>query len=441
MKNNNRQLRLQLKEIIDDLDANSIKSFILHYASHDRTFEMAFKSHFISRIRTSHDESKKYKRVLEEVIKPKNAHNKIGPSQKKMISIIFKDFVLQMNDLLSTNDFKEAYYLIKESLDKIAYLQNRYLIKDNSIELCRRQFLVGLDLILIEELAPAFRQKIESELKELPAKSYFIPNDGNILELLNSRNILIKEEKSNYIEELFAKAKGKDEITPLIKTVIQLSYPFPELAKLVLHNFNHDKIFNSVRSLIYEGKFEFVDFYINNKDVEFKYNREILNVLKHVEKADYENLSSQLNDLIKVELNLIDLKLIVDALPESYLNIHYDFIKKWISSLPFHLKIELYAKSSRNELLIEQLANRNDIEWLKYYDKLLIARDLKKEVQKLYIIITSNYISDHIGIKTREYLHKVQLHLSAIDEYQIYEKLHSHIYEKYNHRISLTEDD
>jgi len=434
---NKRNIKLKLKDIIDDLDLDNLKSFILQYASNDKNFEIALKSHFISRITTGFDESQKYKRVLEEIIKPKNAHNKIGPTQKKMISIVFKDFVLQMNDCLSMDNFTEAYYLLKESLEKIAYLQNRYELKDQNIEACRKYFLAGLELVLDKELAPAFRNKIETELKELADKSYFIPKDVNLIEILNAKNVLVRDEKSSLIEDLIVKCKNKDDYISILKTIIQLSHPFPVLAKKILLKFNHDKIFQAISALIYSGKFEYVDFYINNPKVEFQYNKKILNILKCVEKADFQQLNKELLSLNHEILSILDMRRICEALPETYLRREIDKILPWIENLDFPLKIQMYSKANKNVELLNLLKEKNDIEWLKVYDKTLIERNFKSEVAALYLKISESFLSDHIGVKSKEYLDKIQLHLLKINESKIYHDMYEVLSVKFNHRISL----
>lgn len=437
MDRTKRNVKLKLREIIDELDPELLRAFVVQYATHDKGFEMAVKAHFISNIRESADEREKYKRLLEEMIKPKNAYSKITVSQKKMISVVFQDLVLQLNDLLVTDNYTEAYFLSKESLDKIAYLQNRYDVKDVTIESCRVQMLKGLELVLEEELAPVFRKNMETELIELASRSYFIPRDYNLIEVLNAKNVLTESDKKNLISDLMGKIDKKSKDLSILKTILQLSHPFPKMASKVLLEFNHDRIFEAVKSLIEDGKFGIVDFYIANPEIEFKYNREVLTVLKHIERDDHTALNKELSTFPMDNYNVLDLKLVCDALPDLYLRKEADKLTEWMRSLPFNLSSGLFARANRNEELIAMLEEKNDVEWLKVYDKLLIDRSYKKQVQQLYNKITENYIRNHIGKKSREYLERIQKHLSLIDEYAIYEKMYERISRQFDHRISL----
>jgi len=439
LEKNKRQIKLKIKDLIDELDPSLINAFIVQYASHDKSFEMAFKAHFISNIKETADEREKYRRLLDEMIKPKNAYNTINASQKKVISIVFRDLLLQMNDLLSTDNFTEAYYLGKECLDKMAYLKNRYKSWDNTIEACRVNMLKGIELILEEELAPVFRKTMEDQLKELASRSYYIPGEYNLLEVLNSQNVLIKEEKEQFIEELIAKSDKSSSINNTLKTIIQLSHPFPDLASDLLLEFSHDHVFEAVKALIGEGKFNIVDFYIDNPDVEFRFNKELLNVFKWIEKDDHSEISKGLNAFPNDRYSIIELKMLAEALPEIYLRKQSEKISTWLDSLPFGLASSMYARANRNEKLIELLFEKDDVEWLKVYDKTLIERGFIVDVQNLYNTLVINYMTNHIGKKTREYLDKVHHHLSSIGESGIYDKLYIKISDQFDHRISLSE--
>lgn len=439
MEKNRRQIKLKIKDLIDELDPSLINAFIVQYASHDKSFEMAFKAHFISNIKETADEREKYRRLLDEMIKPKNAYNTINASQKKVISIVFRDLLLQMNDLLSTDNYTEAYYLGKECLDKMAYLKNRYRSWDNTIEACRVNILKGIELILEEELAPGFRKNMEDELKDLASRSYYIPGEYNLLEVLNGQNVLIREEKKQFIEDLIGKSDKSGNIHNILKTIIQLSHPFPDLASEIMMEYSHDHVFEAIKALIGDGKFNIVDFYIDNQEVEFCFNKELLNVFKWIEKDEHSEISKALNTFPNEKYSIIELKLLAEALPEIYLRKESEKISAWVESLPFGLASSIYARANKNEKLIEMLYEKDDVEWLKVYDKTLIDRDFMDDIQDLYNTLVINYMTNHIGKKTREYLDKIHQHLSAIEESGIYDKLYNKISDQFDHRISLSE--
>jgi len=438
LKTTERKQKVKVKDIIDELDLEGIKSFIMQYAKNDSSFEIAFKSHFISRIRTGVDENTKYKRILDEIIKPKNTYNqKIGLSLKKTISIVMKDLALQMNDCLSTNNYIEAYSLIKECLEKIEYLQHRYFIKDSSIERCRLEFLEGLEIILDMELAPAFRSKIEKELQELCQKSYFFPQQNNLMELLNDKNVFVEKDKVQLSESLYNKLKTTPDPESLIGTILQLSHPFDHLAKKAALAFGTVKIFTTLKHLIKTGKFKYVDFYIENEELNLNINRKILSVLKLIEKQEFEAISSELIDIKTNSIAIVELRAIVDELPDLYLKKEFKRIQKWVDGLQFGLKTNLYYRAGYHNDLIDILESKNDVEWLKVYDSGLMQNGFGAEIATLYQSTMEDYLANHLGTKAKEYVTKIQQHLYKNGHHKIAEDLLDHVAKKYSYRISL----
>ncbi len=438
MKTTERKQKVKVKDIIDELDLEGIKSFITQYAKNDSSFEIAFKSHFISRIRTGADESTKYKRILDEIIKPKNTYNqKIGLTLKKTISIVIKDLALQMTDCLSTDNYVEAYCLIKECLEKIEYLQHRYFIKDSSIERCRIQFLEGLELILDMELAPAFRSKIEKELQILCQKSYFFPQENNLIELLNKKNVFVEEDKEFLSQSLYTKLKTAPDQENLVGTILQLSHPFNHLAKKAALTFGTVKIFTALKALIKEGKFEYVDFYIENKSLNLNINRKILSVLKLIEKQEFEAISTELIGISSNSISILELRAILDELPDLYLKKEFKRIQKWVDSLQFGLKTNLYYRAGYHNDLIDILESKNDVEWIKVYDSGLLQNGFGEEIATLYQTTMEDYLANHLGTKAKEYVVKIQQHLYKNGHHKIAENLLDHVAKKYSYRISL----
>lgn len=438
LKKTERKQKVKIKDIISEIDTDGIKSFILQYAKNDGAFEIAFKSHFISRISMGIDESEKYKRILDEIIKPKNAYNqKINPALKKTISIVMKDLVLQMHDCLSSNNYTEAYYLIKECLEKIEYLQHRYFIKEASLERCRIQLLNGLESILDMELAPAFRSKMEKELKELCLKSYFFPQDNNLIELLNQKNVFVQEDKRTISESLFSKHKITPDLDNLTKTLIQLAHPFDDLAQKVVTFFGNVKIFTSLKSIIKEGKFKYADFLLDNKSLNLNVNKKILTVLKLIEKQEFETITTEIKNIDVKNIPVIELRSIIDELPEVYLKKEFKRIKKWVDGLPFGLKTNLYFHAGYHNDLISMLEIKNDVEWIKVYDNELLNHGYSQEIKTLYQSTMDNYLENHLGTKAKEYVVKVKQHLFKNGHHKIAEDLVDHISNKFSYRISL----
>ena len=436
MEKTERKQKLKIREILDDINTIDIKAFILQYSKRNKDFEIAFKSHFLSRINIG-DKGLKYKKILEEIIKPKTIrNNKIGATTKRTITIILEDLSIQMNDCLSTDSFTEAYYLIKECLEKIAYLQNRYEIKDLAIEKCRQRFLSGLGVVLKKDLAPVFRKDLEKNLNELINKSYYIPNSNNLISLLNEHNVFIESDKDLIIQDLEKKI-NHDNYNNIVKTIIELSCPFVELVKKTLLKFDHKKIFEALIQLIQEGKFKSVEFLLSNEDLAFKHNKSILLATLSNAKEDYPNLTKHLKEINIAETDIFLLSTVLDDLDPIYLKKELPKLKKWVAQLPFHKKSALYAKGKRYKELVKLLREKKDLEWIKHYDTELLEQEMEKDVEELYLELTGDYVENHIGIKAQDFLNKLKFHLRSTSQLDLLYKLQKHLSKNYQHRDSV----
>ncbi len=437
MDEQKRNRKLQLKEILEEVEINDLKSFIYHYARKDNPFEVALKAHFVSRVSKT-DGDIKYHRILGEIIKPKTfAHPKIGPTSRKTISIVLTDFNLQMSDLLSTEDYKEAYYIVKSSLDKIAYLQNKYALKDKSVEECRISMLDGLAIILKQNLAPKFRLEVEKSLLDIVSTSYYIPKEQNIISLLNDLDVLTEKDKVNIIKDLNAKREQVDDETNISMTIIQLSYPFVPLAKDVLVEMKQEVVYKGLSSLIKKRKFRYVDFFLSNEDIQFNFNREILQCHYHLNKENYEELSQYLIKLETKDIPVMVLKELIDSLHSTYLKSEFKTIKSWVDTLPFGFKARIYDQAESYKALIGILKDRNDFEWLKVYDTKLIKLGHKKDVQDLYMSVSNNYFESHMGTKANEFVHKLEQRLKTINQEFMLIDIKEKLFENFSHRTTF----
>ena len=437
MDEQKRNRKLQLKEILEDVDINDLKSFIYQYARKDSPFEVALKAHFVSRV-SKIDGDLKYHRILGEIIKPKTfAHPKIGPTARKTISIVLTDFKLQMSDLLSTEDYKEAYYIIKSSLDKIAYLQNKYALKDKSVEECRTSMLDGLAIILKQNLAPKFRLEVEKNLLDIVSTSYYIPKEKNVITLLNDLDILTEKDKINIINDLNAKREQVDDQTNISMTVIQLTYPFVPLAKDVLVEMKQELVYEGLSSLIKKRKFRYVDFFLTNKHIEFNFNREILQCHYHLNKENYEELSQYLIKLDTKHIPVMVLKELIHSLHTTYLKSGFKVIKSWVDTLPFGFKARIYDEAEAYEELIGILKEHNDFEWLKVYDSKLIKLGFKQDVQDLYMSVSNNYFESHMGTKANEFVRKLEQRLKTINQDLMIIEIKEKLFENFSHRTTF----
>jgi hypothetical protein len=287
------------------------------------------------------------------------------------------------------------------------------------------------------ELAPAFRSKIEKELQTLCQKSYFFPQENNLIELLNKKNVFVEEDKEFLSQSLYTKLKTAPDQESLVGTILQLSHPFDHLAKKAALTFGTVKIFTALKALIKEGKFEYVDFYIENKSLNLNINRKILSVLKLIEKQEFEAISTELIGISSNSISILELRAILDELPDLYLKKEFKRIQKWVDGLQFGLKTNLYYRAGFHNDLIDILESKNDVEWIKVYDSGLLQNGFGEEIATLYQSTMEDYLANHLGTKAKEYVTKIQQHLYKNGHHKIAENLLDHVAKKFAYRISL----
>lgn len=432
-----RSRKLDLKDILYEVELADLQAFISNYAKKDASFEVALKAHFISRIVVDDNEIK-YQKVLGEIIKPKTfAHPKIGPTARKTIVIVLTDFSAQMADLLASGDYREAFFIIKHSLDKVSYLQNKYLLKDKKVELCRTQFHEGLKIILSQNLAPTFRAEIESAMVEIVNTSYYLPKKDDVIIILDDQNVLTEKDKISLIDKLNEKRKHIDDKEDINRTILQLAYPFEKLATIVINKIEHQAVFKGLKQLLEDRKFEIVSFYLDTPAIDFDYNNNVLKCLYYLNKEAYSELSKQLKLTNKENTPLLLIGDLVKSLTPKYLKKELKKIKVWVNTLPCGLKCIIAEKAEDYQELIEIIDAQNDIEWLKVYDLTLIKNGFQEEVKTMYINISNDYLENHIGHKAQEYIGKIETRLKVIGEgkmlWEVKEALHS----KFSDRTSL----
>jgi len=342
-----------------------------------------------------------------------------------------------MSDLLSTEDYKEAYYIIKSSLDKIAYLQQKYKLKDKSVEDCRVTMLDGLDVILSQNLAPKFRLEVEKSLLDVIGTSYYIPKQKNIISLLNDLNVLTEKDKVDIINDLKLKKDLVDDKSNLSMTIIQLAYPFVPIAKDVLLDMNQEVVYKGLANLIQNRKFRYVDFFLNNEDIAFSLNKEILLCHYHLNKENYSELSQYLMKLNTKEIPVMVLKELIHCLTPNYLRQEFDTIKNWVDSLAFGFKTKLYAAAEAYPDLIVHLKENNDFEWLKVYDLMLIKEGYKDDVKDLYTSVSNQYLESHMGKKANEYVRKLETRLKTIKQEFMLLDIKEELFENFSHRSTF----
>ncbi|MBK8699972.1 MAG: SWIM zinc finger family protein [Saprospiraceae bacterium] len=116
-----RQSTLSISNILNHVSKEELKNFLKTYAQTDRRLATALKVHFARRVDLQ-DNEKKYKSILDAVIRPVTSGNdKFKASEVKSLSQIANEFFDQAEDALALGEHSEAFILTKTALTKLCY--------------------------------------------------------------------------------------------------------------------------------------------------------------------------------------------------------------------------------------------------------------------------------------------------------------------------------
>jgi len=429
---------LSLSQILNQIGESDLKVYLTQYAKNDREFEMALKAHFISRVTTG-DEDSKYYGILSQIIKPHTlAHPKLSLKEKKIINVILQDLTYQMGDLLSTQNFRESYYVIKNCLDKIAYLQYKYIWQSKAIESYRVTFVNGLELLIKSEIAPGLRAEIEQDMHALVLKSYFFPSTPDIWYCLHQSDSWSSDQSEELVNNLIQKYQHQKENPELVFLILLLSYQPTENYEKILFELDYTEVFKGLILLIEKNHLNEARYIISSHGVGYNYNSKILECIILHKQAQYGKLDKAILALNEEHYDMIGLELLLTNLSDDYLSSSISKLQTWIKTLSFKNQCNIYAKAQSNNLLLKALEQKNDIEWIKVYDKLLLERNLAPELEVLYRKTIIDYLDNHIGEKAIQFMSKVNHRLSTINQHPMLQRIQKVLYDRYAYRDSTT---
>lgn len=379
----------------------------------------------------------KYHKILSEVIRPKTLSNpKISASNKKTIHVILEDFSHQMADLLSIEDYQESSFIIISALDKIAYLQHSYNIKDKGFDKLRLDFLSGLGIILNQNLAPKFRSEIDKLLLSNVKKSYYLPAKNNLICLMDDHNVFSESDKTKLLEELISKKTEDADQQNIIITMIQVAVPFPNLVNRLLDNIGQDKIFLALSDLVKQRKFALVEFITEHEEVKYMLHKTAISCMILHQKEEYKALTEMLQSMTTNNTPILVMKDIVEHLSYDYLRQESQGLHAWIEELPFGMRCSVYAKARHFEELVAALKENGEVEWLKVYDTLLIEQGYRDLVLELYKHCSTVYLENHMGAKAVEYMSRINHRLISISEHNMLTQIQESLYERFSQRMN-----
>ena len=100
-----------VRTLLSDIDGDSLKQFVLGYASRDKKFSDALKINFIRHIDLE-DNEKKYKVLLDSLIRPVSSKEKVlKETEFRNFKYTIQDLLDQAHDGIALKEYVESSYI------------------------------------------------------------------------------------------------------------------------------------------------------------------------------------------------------------------------------------------------------------------------------------------------------------------------------------------
>ncbi|MBK9257203.1 MAG: SWIM zinc finger family protein [Saprospiraceae bacterium] len=452
-KNNEKELKikstssklntLNISNILQTIDHEDLVSFVRNYAKTDKKFSTQLKVSFARKIDLK-DNADKYKSILNTLIRPyTGSGSKTSASEVRNIILVLEDFNDQINDCLVLKQYREAFYIFESAFSKLEYLRHYQKHHEQHLKELSANYHALISQFLTEKLPPDLKKEITANLIDLSGRSYYHFQDAyyNIHHLLS----------------LYADKETIQQISVLIPDLI-LKKESNEKGILMAINFKIAKKIQKTETEIFKDQkmlaIDVADHLISMQ--EEKLAIQLLQLLDKPGRFEKE-FSGRLIFLYarqqkKSELLEAGIKALVSSKDLKY----FDILKKeadeilwtvWYEKIqsavlkadPTGLLIsKLYRKEEKWDDLILLLQSENDIKLLQQYDTALFKAD-KQALISLYREITFNFMSEHVGDASHQFLKEVLQHLKSVHLPSVVKSLEGFISEQFRHRPALLE--
>jgi hypothetical protein len=430
---------LNINSILNNLSKDDLKSFIKSYAGNDKKFAIAFKVHFARKVDLN-DNELKYKSILDSIIKPITTDkNPYKASDVRGLINISEEFQGQTDDAVSLEQYQEAFILTKTTLSKLAYVYNNSQFYSSEVEKLIIKSFDHIREILSELQSVELKKEIEAFLMEMAELSFtpFISCKDNIFDILVESKIY-HSQLIEFIEQQLWRHERKDShATPIILGV---------LLRLKIMNGNpasldkkYQNFFDKVGENLLKSKFENVlikfykDVVNHSKDLSLLYLQALTNMKSKKTITEAVEIFSKQKDLRVIDF--IKSRFDQKALSDFVLNIS----KKKVTlndNAVFYMNY--LVKSNQFQSLLDFIAQTKNVNYLMQHTQIL-AKELPEATTLLYETMIENYLIEHIGEKSHNFINDVFLFLNKLQLSRITNRLGMMIDIKFPERNRLEE--
>jgi hypothetical protein len=430
------------RTLLSKISDQSLRHFVLGYASRDKKFSDALKVNFIRQIDLE-DNERKYKTLLDSLIKPISSKNKeLKESELRNFKKVIRDLLEQAYDALALKEYLEASYIIKTVLLKLHYIDHYFPSRiEDLIPFFKDFYALYKELLSKNDLAVDLKIILYENLIELVSSSFYHSklNVSNGFEILI--NYFSEHDKILTIlnEYVSAPKISKEELGISysqifkVKKILKYNSPF-ELSKS-LSPITEKIIKNTIETGNIDLAEQIADQFRKEFPDEIVYTALLLEMyLKSNKENDF------VNTLISTFLKTRNLRLI-DLIHQYKLSHMLDEVRHRMKDqipkeMNIYTKANFFKKLQDWDGLMSLMYEIKDIRTLMEYDKPLY-KAFPDEVTYLYMMLIEDYLDKHLGDFAAVFIDELSIHLKKKNLVKILSKMNKLIAEKYSHRTKL----
>ena len=431
------------RSLLNQIDDESLRQFVLGYASRDKKFSDALKVNFIRQIDLE-DNERKYKTLLDSLIKPiSSKHAELKETEVRNFKNVIKDLLEQAHDALALKEYLEASYIIKTVLLKLHYLDHYFTERYDELEPFFIEFYkVYKELLDRTDLAVDLKDKLYDNLIELVDSSFYHSkiNKYNGFEILFTSfdySIESLEHIVNYSEKT---NRTKDELAIAYSQIFRLKKELGIDNPFELNNSLSPIAENIIKNTIDVGASsiaEEIAMHFKNKyPEEIAYITLLLEMyLKSGKEAEF--VETIISSFIKTkDLRLIDL-INQYKLTHILQEVRERMKDQMPGELNLNARANLLKKLQDWDSLMAMMYEIKDIRTLMNYDSYLFEQ-FPEEVSYLYLLLIEDYLDKHLGDFATVFIDELSAHFRKKNLKKILSKMNKLISEKYSHRSKLS---
>lgn len=439
--------RITTKDFLESVPKHQLYDFLSQYASKNKKFGILLKTKFLRNVLTE-THPKDYDTILNTIIGPiRTTDQKMNSADLRMYMTVVEELLLQFDDAISLNQFKEASYIAVSCLRKHSYILKYATSFRDKLITINRDLHKRIEDLIRSKMAPAMQNRFTREILEIFTLSYYDVWDPkwNTLEILY-RNPQYSEYQKDLRDLLITKCRLPNSSVSTKAYILGFLYriisdnPDEELSELVteleskseinsllLKNLNeleeYDHLIKAIKNLM-------------EYDQSVSLKKSLLSALiKQENKKEFEKLSAT------YYLATLD-KQILKMMLAAGIDYSRAIKKHKLYSSPEKIRRSLlnyHYESNQPKKLFKLIKDDCTLEELQRYDQILVEQT--EELEQLYSQTISTHIEQTLGVASIKKLIQALYHVkSDLSQHKMCRALLQNIHDNFSHRKNLIKE-